>query len=306
MSYNPDYNTQGYNDLKEKMKSGFKRLPESPECTVATAKVINLSDVFGKEDDTDKFVTRYLQATHCDLFFADAAILVEGSAESMLVPHFIRNRYPELNQRYITILSINGKHSHRLKPLIEKLCLTTLVITDIDSVEPDGRHHAARPERGKKLISGNFAITGWLMKENSLDKLLDIHPKDKAFEYETPYRYSVRIAYQTPVSVDFNGVRGIEAISSTFEDCLIYTNLSVFEGESGDGIIKKAHDVIVNSKTFEELHKTLYDELRASQSDKKAEFALDLIYSFDPDKIVIPPYIKEGLDWLQEQLKTEE
>jgi len=76
--------------------------------------------------------------------------------------------------------------------------------------------------------------------------------------------------------------------------------------ESGDGIIKKAHDVIVGSKTFEEPHKALYDGLRASQSDKKAEFALDLIYSFDPDKIVIPPYIKEGLDWLQEQLKTEE
>jgi hypothetical protein len=80
----------------------------------------------------------------------------------------------------------------------------------------------------------------------------------------------------------------------------------VFKGEGGDGIIKKAHDVIVNSKSFEELHKSLYDELRASQSDKKAEFALDLIYSFDPDNIVIPPYIKEGLDWLQEQLKTEE
>ena len=70
----------------------FKRLSEGSESTIATSKVINLSDVFGKEDETDKFVTRYLQATHCDLFFADAVILVEGSAENMLLPHFIRNK----------------------------------------------------------------------------------------------------------------------------------------------------------------------------------------------------------------------
>ena len=76
----------------------FKRLSEGAEGDIATSKVINLSEVFGKGDKTDKFVTRYLQTTHCDLFFADAAILVEGSAESMLLPHFIRNKYPELYQ----------------------------------------------------------------------------------------------------------------------------------------------------------------------------------------------------------------
>ncbi|GMA60346.1 AAA family ATPase [Alicyclobacillus fastidiosus] len=281
----------------------FKRLPESEQCKVGTSKIVNLSEVFGKDDDTERFVTRYLQTTHCDLFFADAAILVEGAAESMLVPHFIRNGYPQLNERYITILSISGKHSHRLKTLIEKLCLTTLVITDLDSVEPYGHHRAARPERSKNLISSNFAITDWLMNEKSLDKLLDIPFKDKAFEFDTPYRYSVRIAYQTPVSVTFNGQQDIEALSSTFEDCLIYTNLPVFyKDETGHGIIKKAHDVMVSSKTFAELHETLYDTLRNSQSDKKAEFALDLIYSFDPNEITIPPYIGEGLDWLQEQI----
>lgn len=292
----------------------FKRLTASQECSVATAKVINLSEVFGKEDETDKFVTRYLQTTHCDLFFADAVILVEGSAESMLVPHFIRNNYPELNQRYITILSINGKHSHRLKPLFEKLCLTTLVITDIDSAEPSGHHKSARPERGKGIISGNFAITGWLINETSLDKLLDLATDKKAFEYETPYKYSIRIAYQTPISIEFNGENGIEAISRTFEDCIIYTNLSLFMRKSDNekdtdmdtGFVQKAKDVIACSKTFEELHEKLYNELRNSQSDIKAEFALDLIYSFDPDKLIMPPYIEEGLDWLQLQLKTEE
>lgn len=122
--------------------------------------MINLSEVFGKNDETDKFVTRYLQATHCDLFFADAVILVEGAAENMLLPHFIRNKYPKLYQRYISILSINGRHSHRLNPLIEKLCIPTLVIADIDSAEATGHHKAICPERGKGFISSNYYKNG--------------------------------------------------------------------------------------------------------------------------------------------------
>ncbi len=45
--------------------------------------VINLSDVFGdEENETNKFVARYLKTTHCDILFADALILVEGIAEN--------------------------------------------------------------------------------------------------------------------------------------------------------------------------------------------------------------------------------
>ncbi len=286
----------------------FKRLPECAECGIATAKVINLSDVFGKEDNTVKFVTRYLQTTHCDLFFADAAILVEGSAENMLLPHFIRDKYPELSQRYISILSINGRHSHRLSPLIEKLCLPTLVISDLDSVGQDGHHKSARPERNKGLISGNYAITDWLIKEKDLDSLLDLSVKRKVFSNETTYRYSIRIAYQTPVTVSFGGTP-TEALSSTFEDCLVYTNYELFkniETTDAGSFVKKVHDAINASKSFDELHVDIYDMLRNGKSDQKAEFALDIIYSVDPNDITIPPYIAEGLAWLQTLMHPEE
>lgn len=290
----------------------FKRLPECADCNVATAKVINLSDVFGKEDKTDKFVTRYLQTTHCDLFFADAAILVEGSAESMLVPHFIRNHYPELHQRYISILNINGRHSHRLSPLIEKLCLTTLVISDLDSVEPTGHHKAARPVRNKNLISSNYAITDWLIKEKALDKLLDLKADQKVFANETAYKHSIRIAYQTPVKIDFNGTQ-TEALSSTFEDCMVYTNYELFKNlkESDIGVdtgslVKKVNVALNAAKSFDELHEQIYGKLRDGESDLKAEFALDLIYTIDPHELTVPPYVAEGLEWLQTILRPEE
>lgn len=287
----------------------FKRLPEDFDCCVATSKVINLSDVFGKEDKTDKFVTRYLQTTHCDLFFADAAILVEGAAEGMLLPHFIRSKYPEIYQKYISILSINGRHSHRLSPLIEKLCLPTLVIADLDTGEKDGHHKAARPERGKNLISTNYAIAQWLVKFADYDKLLALPENKKEFKKETPYSYSIRIAYQTPVNVNFKGTN-IEALSSTFEDCLIYSNFDLFNSivvaDDTNSLVKVVHDAIISVFSFEELHNKIYTILRDGQSNHKAEFALDIIYTFDPDEITIPAYITAGLDWLHTLLRPEE
>lgn len=286
----------------------FKRLAEAEECCVATAKVINLSDVFGKEDATEKFVTRYLQTTHCDLFFADAAILVEGSAESMLVPHFIRSKYPELHQRYISILSINGRHSHRLSPLIEKLCLPTLIIADLDSVELEGHHKSARPERKKNLISGNYAVTGWIVKEKNLDKLLDLPAEQKVINNETPYGYPIRIAYQTPVTIEYKGKK-TEALSGTFEDCMVYTNYELLKDIKVDdtgSLVEKVNAAINAEKSFSELHKEIFRLLREGKSDQKAEFALDLIYVIDPSELIVPAYIAEGLEWLQNLLHPEE
>lgn len=286
----------------------FKRLPEGTECGVATSKVINLSDVFGDSDQTNKFVTRYLQSTHCDLFFADAAILVEGAAERMLLPHFIRSKFPELYQRYITILGVNGRHAHRLSPLIEKLCLPTLVITDLDPAEKEGHHKSVVPKRGEGQISGNYAIAKWLMKEKDIDKLLDCSEDKKEISFASPYQFSIRIAYQTPVKVDFEGEEK-EAIPGTFEDCLIYTNYDLFkkiEVTDPGNLVEQTHDLLNSSDTFETIHEKIYKMLRAGKSEQKAEFALDVIFEISPDELSVPPYIDQGLMWLQDYLHPED
>ncbi len=79
--------------------------------------VINLSNVFGVPTRTSRFVTRYLRTTHYDLFFADAAILIEGAGERIFMPYFI-NKYEVLNDSYISVLEIGGRYAHYLKPLI--------------------------------------------------------------------------------------------------------------------------------------------------------------------------------------------
>ena len=287
----------------------FKRLEISEENTVPTTTVINLSDVFGdKENETNKFVTRYLRTTHCDIFFADALILVEGTAENMLLPHFIRNKYPILNQKYITILEINGRHSHRLKKLIEKIGLTTLIITDIDSVSQEGHHSHIEPRRNEGIITTNYTITNWLLGVYSLDDLIDLNSDKKVKkynEYNELNEFSIRIAYQIPIQIEYKDAK-MEAITSTFEDSLIYSNFEFFSSETEkNGVIYDIQDTIKSCNNFEELHKKIYEKIR-NKNFQKAEFALDLIFSRDPNEIKVPNYIEEGLEWLEEQLKKYE
>ena len=125
---------------------------------------------------------------------------------------------------------------------------------------------------------------------------------------ETPYKYSVRVAYQTPVSIAYEG-NDEEAIASTFEDCLVYTNYQLFKTIATDdtgSLIKSVSDGINIADSFETFHKGVYDTLRNGKSDQKAESALDLIYAVDPNELIVPAYIDEGLKWLQAYLDPEE
>lgn len=145
----------------------FRRRPASGMGNVPTATVVNLSEVFGGLSDTQRFVTRYLKATHCELFFADAAILIEGPAERILLPHFIVKEFKELSQSYVTLLEIGGSHAHRLQPLIEKLGLISLVVTDLDATESTARS-AVPPARGAQQTSRNATLITWIPKKMRL------------------------------------------------------------------------------------------------------------------------------------------
>jgi predicted ATP-dependent endonuclease of OLD family len=275
----------------------FRRLPASKTGHVPVSTVVNLSEVFGPKDDTAKFATRYLRAAHCDLFFADAAILVEGPAERMLVPHFIRSHFSDLHQCYITLLEIGGSHSHRLEPLLRHLGLPTLVITDLDTSNATGK--AVAPARGAGQTSGNTAIKTWVPKVASVDELLDLPSEKKISAFDE--MSAVRIAYQTPIKVQLEeGKEAQEALPYTFEDALVFSNIAIFGGLDGTGLVKKFQDAIKEHKTTAALGSSMFESLKTG---KKAEFALDVLALEDPAAFVVPNYISEGLGWLQDQLK---
>jgi len=282
----------------------FRRRPSSSKDEVPTATVVNLSEVFGDVSDTQRFVTRYLKVTHCDLFFADAAILIEGPAERILVPHFI-SRDQELrglSQCYITLLEIGGSHAHRLRTLIEQLGLITLVVTDLDAMNPID-DTAVTPARGQMQVSRNATLNSWIPRKNSLDDLLDLSAEQKVEKYDE--FFSVRVAYQFPVQVPLKGGSSpVEIVPNTFEDALVYDNLQVFRSLEGTSSIKRFKETVNKDSTAAELAKEMFTILKTA---KKAEFALDLLdLKQEPWPIVCPAYIREGLLWLQERIRQKQ
>jgi len=102
--------------------------------TTQVTEVLNLSAFYQSQPGDRDFLERYLKLTHCDLFFSDAAILVEGNVERLLLPVMIRKSAKTLRSACLCVLEVGGAFGHRFQSLIEFLGLTTLIITDIDSV----------------------------------------------------------------------------------------------------------------------------------------------------------------------------
>lgn len=288
----------------------FRRLPADMGATVPISTVVNLSEVFGEGTDTERFVTRYLHAQHCDLFFADAAILVEGPAEKMLIPNFIREHFPYLTHCYITLLEINGSHAHRLRQLIEVLGLLTLVITDIDAGEIKEvenkagnkvkKNTAVPTKRHTGQITNNTSLKKWVPEIEDVDSLLSAKPADKVRIGDQ--LFAVRVAYQIPVNIEKRDGSGTEeALPSTFEDALVFENLRFFETLEGNGLASKFREAIEEQKGVGAISQTMFDALR---NGNKAALSLDIIWSKNFKDLKCPQYIGEGLEWLEEHLRA--
>lgn len=269
----------------------FKRKHGTKE-EVPTSTVVNLSRTFGTEDETTKFAIRYLKTTHCDLFFADAVILIEGPAERILLPHFIRNHFKSLVIGYIAILEIGGSHAHRLQPLLEDLGITTLIITDLDSIDTTGR--SVLPELGKSYATKNTTLKKWLPAKQSVDEL--VLAKD---EEKTSLKFPTRVAYQySIIAKGKQDPAAKDVIPYTFEVALAFENLEFFQNAKGNGLFKN-FKTAANETTVEKINENLFTLLKNA---KKAELALDILFNEESHNLNPPQYIKDGLNWLQERL----
>jgi predicted ATP-dependent endonuclease of OLD family len=280
----------------------FRRLPvKAVDGSVPVSCVVNLSEIFGSTDETGRFVKRYLKATHCDLFFSDGAVLVEGPAERILVPHFVRKReqYGYLRRCYVTWLEIGGSHAHRLRSLIDHLGLNTLIITDIDAKNADGK--AVPPVRGVGLKARNETLKTWIPVDESLDVLLDKKPNELVLS--DPSGYAIRVAYQQPIEAKFKSDTPAEALANTFEDALVYENIDLFKAMNGTGLMGRLRKSLDSATDLGDLAKQVSADL---SKGGKAEFAMELLYSDEIDTMKVPAYIDEGLLWLAEQLKRKE
>lgn len=292
-----------------------------------TTDVLNLSAFYSKAEPKNRdFLQRYLKLTHCDLFFADAAILVEGNVERLLLPEMIDKEATTLRSACLCILEVGGAFGHRFKSLIEFLGLVALIITDIDSValvanaaEDDndddstefdvpGEGPEAEPQqrRGKACIAGtpgavtsNQTLIQWLPKKQAVAELLVASEAEKTEVTENGCGSKVRVAYQICTSVEWAG-SATNLCGRTLEEAFGLENAMWCQSNEQRHIGLKLRG---NPATPTELAVGLHKRVTGKGFDK-TKFALGVLAE-NADSWHVPLYIKEGLVWLQEQIPLE-
>jgi predicted ATP-dependent endonuclease of OLD family len=250
------------------------------------SEVLNLAHFDEKNSDegNKKFLKKFLKLTHCNLFFADAALLVEGTVEKLLMPRMIEKTADSLKKSYLTTLELGGAYAHRFTPLLKFINLPSLVITDLDSVDPTSRE-ACRADQ-PNAVTSNATIKDIIKNKESIPDLLNLSEKERTTDSNGYQQY---IAFQNKVPTPQYGT-GKEMTPRTFEEAFIYENLDAVRSKKIEAFIK-----LDNTPDFEKDHTLIFDKVRSSNY-KKVEFALNQIGT-DTDWVT-PKYISDGLKWL--------
>lgn len=248
-----------------------------PEQVEVEGKLVN-------SEEAKRFLLRYLKLTHCDLFFADAAILVEGTVEKLLLPKMVEKSASSLHTKYLSILEVGGAYAHRFEGLLSFLNIPHLVITDLDSVNPGGKHPACQGNHPGALTS-NASLKKYF-DVNTVQQLLALSAEQKTDEEKDRC-----VAFQVGITVEENG-KSLPMIPRTIEEAFAFDNFAILRsGELSVGVNVPGD--------LEDAYKAIFERINSS-GFKKTDFALDVLAS--ETEWVTPGYIAEGLHWLEQRL----
>ena len=283
--------------------------------TQQASTVLNLSAFYRTTGNPSRdFLERYLKLTHCDLFFADAAVLVEGNVERLVMPQMIAKAAPGLRSCYLSVLEIGGAYAHLFRTLIEFLGITTLVVTDLDSVTPpaaaEGGEEAEPAEAEDDVdvaagitctpetpdaVTSNQMLAQWLPARSRIDELLAADAVAKTIPGDATGFGSVRVTYPCTVNLTHHGEQ-IARAGRTLEVAFAFDNLD-WTQEYDNRELKLR---VRAPQNLEDLALRLHNKVHGSNY-KKTDFALALLAK-DPDGWIVPRYIAEGLQWLEDTL----
>ena len=249
----------------------FLATPRGEGSTILQAEVRDLRTGLSAEEEANReFLHKYMTLTRCDLLFADAAILVEGTTERLLLPRAIE-KFDEagdanLGGKYLSIMEVGGAYSHLFYNLVDFLKLRTLIITDLDSIDANNNGKKCKVSAGTH--SSNVSINNWFNPDGThKPTLAEIQGKTDT-QKSTGNR---RLAYQVPHTLD-------DACGRSFEDAFMLANPRML-GITGASAEER--------------------ETEAWEAAKKVDkTASALKYAIRETSWEIPKYIYEGLLWL--------
>ena len=245
----------------------------------------------------------------------------------------IANATPRLQSSYLTVLEIGGAFGYRFKELIEFLGLTTLIITDLDSVFGPLVHAGAAPEQpavgnaeaaeadaaeeadedededdegdankpGKSCIAGqlgaatsNQTLLQWLPKCDRVAALWAATDEQKIQARTNDNDALVRVAYQCPTEVTW-GLETLTLAGRTLEEAFALENLTWCQDKARKPL--QLRIAKASEKDLTTLAQRIHKRVQA-KSFGKTDFALALLAEA-PAGWCVPMYIADGLRWLE-------
>lgn len=249
--------------------------------------VKDFNDFKHKESDkeTFRFLKQYMSLHRCDIFFADKVILVEGTTERILLPLMINKVAENLNNEYVSIIEVGGAYTIKFKELLKFVNTKSLVITDIDSINP-ADHRKACPTDTANAESSNSTLLNWLPKKKLISELIAC-PEEEKFDSDL-----ICVAYQIKEN-------GSEYVARSLEEAIINRNktffTSTYKTEEVDVSVKDSFSLLKDK----DLNESPYN--LAPTSGEKTDFTFDLMtFNENETKLnwCVPKYIEEGLVWL--------
>lgn len=265
-----------------------------------------------------KFVERFLDVTRSNLFFTNQLILIEGLAEQMLIPQFMKADTSNLQNRHISIINLSGRYFIPFLRMFDTnknpntaIYKQIACLTDLDPVqgkqnkscppifqaEPDSKN--PNIESIKALKSANIKVfsqdedsgyksnEGWTFEYQLYMDNPDLMP----LIFHDSMRYCD--AWENLKKMSIENL-SIEKISNTFQN---------ERSKQMDGILKENHNTNDLSEiTDSKLIKLYLGTMFLYSIKDKGLYAQELSEEISSGKsITVPKYIKECFKWMADK-----
>lgn len=167
--------------------------------------VVNKLVLPDRESDAYKYVKNAVIA-YPELYFSSLIILGEGDSEEIIIPFFLKEKYPNLDSVGISVVPLGGRHVNHFWRLLNQLQIPYITLLDFD-LERYGGGWSRIKYALKELIKIDPAV-GEVEMKNSKTTIADIidnldKREDNNYKGWLNFLKESSIYYSYPLDVDF-------------------------------------------------------------------------------------------------------
>lgn len=263
-----------------------------------------------------KYVQRFLDATRCDMLFADKVIFVEGTAEQLLLNVLAKYAGFSLVDNHVCIVNVGGRYFQHFLRMFDTahspyaLNKRILCLTDIDPMRRTkgaGTYTSCYPFEIIENENYEYSHNSFVGEDNDFKDIDNILISSQNPKESKTFEYDLMIHNPNSSMLLVDGMANHETLINLLQ-CHSYDEaIKIF------GTTKKWRQRVVDALNVSDwCEKKKISALSASlylKSIEKGEYALDLSNILEDNwekrdnpkeyrEFIVPEYIEKGLQWL--------